>query len=290
MVAIFDYQAAASVNEALDLLAQSGDDAKVLAGGQSLIALINLGLARPSVLVDVSRVPELSHVHSEDGWVAIGATTRHASAIASADIQRRCPLLAEALPMIGDPQVRNRGTIGGSIAHADPAAELPTVAACLGAMMRVQSRSSSREVAATDFFAGYLTTTLGAGELLTEVRFPAAQPGTGYAFLELVRRKGDFAIVSAAAAVGLAANGTCAHVRLALGGVGATPIFAQEAGAALEGRAPTPDAIGEAARAACSRIDPESDVIASAEYRRDMAEVYARRALTEAVSRALQPR
>jgi CO/xanthine dehydrogenase FAD-binding subunit len=282
LVSIFEYKAANSVGEAVDLLKEYGDDAKVLAGGQSLIALINLGLAQPSVLVDIGRIAELNHIDSQDGWLSVGATTRHATALASEDLRRQCPLLGEALPLIGDPQVRNRGTLGGSIAHADPAAELPTVASCLGATMRVQSRSGTRDVAASEFFAGYLTTTMPPGELLTEIRFPVSEPNTGFAFLELVRRKGDFAIVAAAAAISLAPDGVCSKVQLALAGVGPTPVLATEATGVLEGHAPTADLIGEAARAACSRIDPESDVIASADYRRAMAEVYARRALTQA--------
>ena len=289
MVATFDYRAARSVNEAQELLAQHGEDAKILAGGQSLIALINLGLARPSVLVDVSTIAELARIESQGGSLVIGATTRHAPALASAEVRTRVPLLAEALPMIGDPQVRNRGTVGGSIAHADPAAELPTVAACLGATMRVTGPRGARDVSAADFFGGYLTTTLAPGEILTEVRFPVAQPNTGYAFLELVRRKGDFAIVGAAAAVSIGTDGICSQVRLALAGVAATPIYATEAAGILEGKTLSPSLIGEAAKAACSRIDPESDVIASAQYRRDMAEVYARRALTQAAGLASHP-
>lgn len=290
MVATFDYRAAGSVQEAVDLLAEHGDDAKVLAGGQSLIALINLGLAQPSMLVDINRLGDLDRVELRDGFLVVGALTRHATAERSETIRRACPLLAEAIPLIGDCQVRNRGTVGGSMAHADPVAELPTVAMCLGAVMRVEGMSGAREVAAADFFLTYLTTAVGPGELLTEVRFPVSPPGTGASFQELVRRKGDFAIVAAACTVALGSDGVCTDVRLALAGVGPRPVRATAASDVLLGQAPSPELLQEAARVACLGLDPESDVMASAEYRRAMAEVYARRALAQAVERARSAR
>ena len=286
MVATFDYQAPQNLEEALELLAQHGDDAKVLAGGQSLIALINLGLAQPSLLVDINRLSGLDRVDLSDGTLSVGALTRHAAAERSDTIRHACPLLAEALPLIGDPQVRNRGTMGGSIAHADPVAEIPTVAVCLDAVMRVQSRGGARDIRASDFFVSYLTTAIDSRELLTEVRFPAAAARTGVSFQELVRRKGDFAIVAAAAAVGLAPDGTCASVRLALAGVAPTPVGRPAASEVLAGKHPAPDLLREAARASCVGLEPESDIIASAQYRQAMAEVYARRALETAVQRA----
>jgi CO/xanthine dehydrogenase FAD-binding subunit len=289
MVATFDYQVPGTLEEALDLLAQHGDDAKVLAGGQSLIALINLGLAQPALLVDINRLPELDRVDLRDGALSVGALTRHASAERSETIRRGCPLLAEALPLIGDPQVRNRGTIGGSMAHADPVAELPTVAVCLEAVMRVQSRGRTREIPAADFFLNYLTTALGPGDLLTEVRFPVVPAGTGVSFQELVRRKGDFAIVAAAAAVGLAPDGSCTSAHLALAGVAPTPLRRAAASDVLLGTRPTPDLLRQAARACCEGLEPESDIMASAQYRQAMAEVYARRALETAVQRANRP-
>lgn len=286
MVATFDYRAASTVREVVDLLAEYGDDAKVLAGGQSLIALINLGLAQPSMLVDINKLHELDHIELRDGSLAIGALTRHATAERSDVIRQACPLLAEAIPLIGDRQVRNRGTIGGSIAHADPSAEIPTVAVCLDAAMRIEGHAGAREVGAAEFFVSYLTTAIRPGELLTQVRFPVCPPGMGASFQELVRRKGDFAIVAAACTVTLGNDRTCTDVRLALAGVAPTPVGASEAGAPLRGRVPTPELIREAARAACQGLQPDSDVMASGSYRLAMAEVYARRALTEAVRRA----
>lgn len=286
MAVIFEYRPAREVAEAIRLLQEYGDDAKVLAGGQSLMPLINLGLAQPKVLVDINPISQLDFVAERNGSLTIGAVTRHRTLERSATVRQHCPLLAEALPLIGDRQVRNRGTIGGSLAHADPVAEIPTAAACLGATLVIQGPNGRREVGASDFFVTYLTTAVGPGELLTEVRFPAPPAGTGCSFQELVRRKGDFAIVAAAATIQLDAAGACRDVRLALAGVAPTPLSASAAASALVGQKPTPELIKQVAEAACEGIDPESDVLASAEYRRAMAPVFARRALTEALQRA----
>src|SRR5437879_3058397 len=190
MVATFEYRAPTSVQEAVELLANNGDDAKVLAGGQSLVPLINLGLAQPGLLVDINGIPGLDGIQQVNGSMTVGALVRHAIAEQSDAIARACPLLAEALPLIGDRQVRNRGTIGGSIAHADPVAELPTVAVCLDAKMRLDGPNGSRDVAASDFFLTYLTTALEPSELLTAVWIPVTPAGAGVSFQELVRRKG----------------------------------------------------------------------------------------------------
>lgn len=282
----FRYEAPRSLDEARALLAQHGDEAKILAGGQSLVPLINLGLARPSVLIDINGLHALDYIERQNGSIAVGALTRHATAEASDLLRTACPLLAEALPMIGDPQVRNRGTIGGSLAHADPVAEIPTVAVCLGATMHVEGPRGSRDVDASDFFLTYLTSALESDELLTEVRFPSAPLGAGVAFRELVRRKGDFAIVAAAASVEIGADGVCKVARLALAGVSDMPISCDAPSSILVGRVPTPELLREAATAACTGIGPESDVLASAEYRGAMAPVYARRALESAIARA----
>lgn len=286
VVSTFEYRRAESVSEAVELLRQAGDDAKILAGGQSLLALVNLGLAQPSVLIDINPVREMDYIEQRDGALAIGAVARHVTVERSDVVRRACPLLAETMPLIGDRQVRNRGTVGGSIAHADPVAELPTVAVCLDAVMKVQGPSGQREVPASDFFVTYLTTGLQPDEVLTEVRFPAIASGTGSAFQELVRRKGDFAIVAAAATVQVGADGQCREAHLALAGVAPTPIRARAAEEMLVGQAPTPELLREAARAASANIEPQSDVMASAEYRRAMAEVYARRTLAQALERA----
>ncbi|MPZ13522.1 MAG: xanthine dehydrogenase family protein subunit M [Chloroflexi bacterium] len=286
MVATFDFLAANSVPEALDLLARHGSDAKVLAGGQSLIPLINLGLAQPSVLVDLNHVRDLAYIERRDGSLAIGALTRHSTAAQSPLVREICPLLAEAVPLIGDRQVRSRGTVGGSIAHADPVAEILSVAVCLGATMRVEGPGGSREVPSSDFFLSYLTTALGPDEILAEVRFPELPAGTGTSFQELVRRQGDFAIVAAAATITLGDDGAIRDARLALSGVAPTPIRADAAEGWLAGKQPEAAAIQEAARLASDGLEPDSDVMASSDYRRAMAEVFARRALTEAARRA----
>lgn len=286
MAVTFEYRAIHEVAEAVRLLKEHGMDAKVIAGGQSLMPLINLGLAQPTLLVDVNPIRELDFIEQRDGMLAIGALTRQRSAERSDAVRQACPLLAEALPLIGDRQIRNRGTIGGSIAHADPVAEIPTVATALGAVMHVQGPNGARAIPASDFFLTYLTTAIEADEILTEVRFPVLPSGTGVAFQELVRRQGDFAIVAAAAAIQLAPDGACADVRLGLAGVAPTPVRADAAAAILKGKVPTPEIIAAAAKAACEGIDPESDVIASADYRRDMAPIIARRAMTQALERA----
>jgi carbon-monoxide dehydrogenase medium subunit len=285
MVAIFDYRAPTSLSEAIDMLA-SDENAKIIAGGQSLMPLINLGLAHPSLLVDIGRVPDLDGVDVRNGALAVGALVRHAAAEHSEVIAARCPLLAEALPLIGDRQVRSRGTICGSVAHADPMAELPTVAVCVDATMRAQGPNGTRELPASEFFVTYLTTALGPDEILTEIRFPTAGPRSGAAFRELVRRKGDFAIVAAAATVQLASDDTCIEARLALSGVAPTPTRARAAESVLRGQRITHELLREAAAAAAVGLEPDSDVMASADYRRAMAEVYARRALTAAAERA----
>ena len=198
-----DYEAPETVAEALDLLAEHRDEASVLAGGQSLIPLLALRLARPAVLIDINGVAELSGVSAADGWVTIGAMTREYVAEESATVAERVPLLAAALPLIGHEAIRSRGTVGGSLAHADPAAELPAVARALDAEFVVRGPSGERVIPAAEWFEGYLTTSRGPDELLTEVRFPAAGPGTGTCFLEVARRHGDFAIVGLAASLTL---------------------------------------------------------------------------------------
>ena len=199
-----EYEAPATVAEAVDLLAEHQDEASVLAGGQSLIPLMALRLARPAVLIDINGLGELSGVSVTDGWVAIGAMTREYVAEESAAVADTVPLLAAALPLIGHEAIRSRGTIGGSLAHADPAAELPAVARALDAEFVVRSRSGDRVIPAAEWFEGYLATSRRPDEILVEVRFPTAGPGTGVAFQEVARRHGDFAIVGLAASLTLA--------------------------------------------------------------------------------------
>jgi CO/xanthine dehydrogenase FAD-binding subunit len=281
----FVYYAPADIDEALALLARLSDG-KVLAGGQSLIPLINLGLARPGALVDVNGLPGLDGVTEDDGCLKIGAMVRHHTLETSPTIQRRCPLLAEAAALIGNIRVRHRGTLGGSLAHADPAAELPLVAVALGATIEIHRTEGTREVAAEQFFRGYLLSDLETGELLTGIRVPAFGPATGYGLAELVRRAGDFAIVAACALVDVDDAGRCRHASLVLGGVGPQPLRMRRAEALLSDRALTDRLIEEAAEAVSAEVSPESDLHASAAYRRAMARVMARRALMTARTRA----
>jgi CO/xanthine dehydrogenase FAD-binding subunit len=282
-----DYEAPGTVAEALDLLAEHEDEASVLAGGQSLIPLLALRLAQPAVLIDINGVEGLSGVSLTDGWVTIGATTREYMAEESATIAELVPLLAAALPLIGHEAIRSRGTVGGSLAHADPAAELPAVARALNAEFVVRGPSGERVVPAADWFEGYLTTSRQADELLTEVRFLAARPGTGTSFQEVARRHGDFAMVGLATSVTLNA-GTITDARLAFAGVSDVPARATAAEELLEGERPTAELFDEAARVAAADIDPPSDLHGSAEYRKKVAAALVRRGLREAVGNAMR--
>src|ERR1700758_1269648 len=242
-----DYEAPETVSEAVELLAEHQDDASVLAGGQSLIPLLALRLAHPAVLIDINGIDGLSGVSATDGWVAIGAMTREYVAEESATIGGAVPLLAAALPLIGHEAIRSRGTIGGSRAHADPAAELPAVARALDAEFVVRSQSGERVIPAAEWFEGYLATSRRPDEILVEVRFPAAGPGTGTAFLEVARRHGDFAMVGLAASLTLA-DGVVTDARLAFSGIADVPVRAAEAEAFLLGQEPSARLFEEAAR------------------------------------------
>jgi carbon-monoxide dehydrogenase medium subunit len=282
-----DYEAPGTLSEALDLLAEHQDEASVLAGGQSLIPLLALRLAQPTVLIDINGVEGLSGVSRTNGWVTIGATTREYVAEESQTIAESVPLLAAALPLIGHEAIRSRGTVGGSLAHADPAAELPAVARALNAEFVVRGPDGERVVPAADWFEGYLTTSRGPDELLTEVRFLAARPGTGTSFQEVARRHGDFAMVGLATSVTLNA-GTITDARLAFAGVSDVPARATAAEELLEGERPTAELFDEAARVAAAGIDPPSDLHGSAEYRKKVAAALVRRGLREAVGNAMR--
>jgi len=277
----FEYFAPSSLDQALALRAQYGSESAVLAGGQSLIPLLNLRLTFPSVVIDLGRVAELAGIRSADGGLSIGAMTRQREAEHSDLVQRRSPLLVKALRQIGHPTIRNRGTIGGSLAHADPAAELPAVAAALGAELVARSTRGERTIPVGNFFDGFLTTSLQPDELLVEVRLPAVKGGSS--FKEVARRHGDFALVGVAAVVALN-QGTIEDARLAFLGAGPTPVRATEAEATLRGARPHEAAFAEAAEKAAVRLEPSSDIHATADYRRRVAAVLARRALLEATS------
>jgi CO/xanthine dehydrogenase FAD-binding subunit len=280
-----DYEAPTTVSEALELLAEHEDEASVLAGGQSLIPLLALRLAHPAVLIDVNGVGELSGVSATNGWVAIGATTREYVAEASETIADAVPLLAAALPLIGHEAIRSRGTIGGSLAHADPAAELPAVARALDADIVVRGPSGERVVPAAEWFEGYLTTSRGPDELLTEVRFPVARRGTGVSFQEVARRHGDFAIVGLAASLTLS-DGAITDARLAFAGLSDVPVRAAEAEDLLAGERPSAELFDEAARRATSDIDPPADLHGSSDYRKKVAAALVRRGLQAAADNA----
>jgi aerobic carbon-monoxide dehydrogenase medium subunit len=283
----FRYVAPRSVDEAAEQLDQHRDEAKVLAGGQSLVPLMNLRLAAPGVLVDVNRIPELAYIREWDGGVAIGAVTRQSELENDPLVAERAPLLKEAALLIGHPAIRHRGTVGGSAAHADPAAELPAVLLALDAEVTATGASGQRSIPAGELFADYLTTTLRPDELLTEVRVPGLPPQSGSAFVELHRRHGDYAIVGAAAVLTLGEDGTIRDARLAMCGVGPTPIRASGVEQALVGRRPDAATLREAsALASEAASDPPSDIHGSAAYRRKMAAVFARRSLKLAAQRA----
>jgi len=282
-----EYEAPATMAEAVDLLAEYQDEASVLAGGQSLIPLMALRLARPAVLIDINGLSELSLVAVEDGRVTIGAMTREYVAEDSATVGDTVPLLAAALPLIGHEAIRSRGTIGGSLAHADPAAELPAVARALDAEFVVRGRAGERVVPAADWFEGYLATSRRPDEILAEVRFPAAGPGTGVAFLEVARRHGDFAIVGLAVSLTLA-DGVISDARLAFAGVSDVPVRAAEAEDLLVGERPSAELFAEAARVATAPLDPPADLNGSPEYRKQIAATLVRRGLQAAADNAYE--
>jgi carbon-monoxide dehydrogenase medium subunit len=280
-----EYEAPTTVAEAIDLLAEHGDEASVLAGGQSLIPLLALRLARPEVLIDINGIDELSGVSAADGHVAIGATTREYVAEESGTVADTLPLLAAALPLIGHEAIRSRGTIGGSLAHADPAAELPAVARALDAEFVVRGPSGMRVIPAAQWFDGYLTTSRRPDELLTEVRFPAAGPGTGVSFEEVARRHGDFAIVGLAASL-VFSGGVISEARLAFAGVSDVPVRAAAAEDLLAGERPSAELFDEAARRATEDLDPPADLHGSSDYRKTVAAAVVRRGLRAAADNA----
>ena len=280
-----DYEAPTTVAGAIDLLAEQLDEASVLAGGQSLIPLLALRLARPALLIDINGLDELSGVSATDGWVTIGAITREYEAEESEVVADAVPLLAAALPLIGHEAIRSRGTIGGSLAHADPAAELPAVARALDAEFVVRGPSGMRVIPAAQWFEGYLTTARRSDELLTEVRFPAAKRGTGVSFTEIARRHGDFAIVGLAVSLVLSGE-VISDARLALAGVSDVPVRATAAEDLLVGERPSPELFDEAARRATDDIDPPADLHGSSGYRKTVAAAIVRRGLRAAADNA----
>ena len=282
-----DYYRANSVAEAIQLL-QEHDGARLLAGGHSLIPLMKLRLAMPTALVDIGGIAELKGIEVGNGTVRIGALTTHAEVASSQALKDACPVLAEAASMIGDPQVRNRGTVGGNVAHADPASDLPTVLTALGASFRVTGPAGDRAVPAADFFQGMLTTALEEKDVLTSVSVPTAQSGQGMSYSKFFHPASRYAVVGAAAVLTIS-GGACLAASVAVGGLVPRPVRAAAVESALMGKNLSEDVVRDAASAVSDDLgdDIMGDIYASAEYRRSMASVYVGRALSAAVSRGV---
>jgi CO/xanthine dehydrogenase FAD-binding subunit len=281
----FKYVRASSLDQALSLKAEYGEEARFLAGGQSLIPSMNFRLARPAVLIDINSLAELAAIDLE-GEIRLGALTRYAALERNSRFLKACPLFAETLPHIAHPQIRNRGTIGGNLSHADPASELPAVALAMQARMRLKSKRGERELLARDFFVGILTTDILDDEMLAEVVFAPLPRATGTCFMEVARRRGDFALAGVAAIVSLDEEGGCTDIRIALCGVGGTPVDASATAASLVGQRCTDQAIEAVAAEVREAIDPPGNVHASADYQRHVAGVLTRRAIAAACLRA----
>jgi aerobic carbon-monoxide dehydrogenase medium subunit len=280
----FEYFCPRTVDEAVDLLARYGDDGKVLAGGQSLVPLMNMRLERPAVIIDINRIDGLGDLRERNGILRFGALTRQRAAERSPVVAERCPLLRDALRLVGHAQIRNRGTLGGSIAHADPAAELTAILSALDGEVTARSARGTRTIAAADLFVTYLTTALDPRELIVEIRIPALSPGAGWSWMEIARRHGDFALAGVGVVLAIR-RGTIAEARIALTGVGPTPVRAGAAERVLAGHAPSEALWTEAAEAVRAAVSPDGDIHASAEYRKHVAGVLTQRALREALSR-----
>jgi aerobic carbon-monoxide dehydrogenase medium subunit len=282
----FRYHRPATVEEAVGLLADFGSDAKVLAGGQSLVPLLALRLSHPEHLVDIGRVAGLDSIDDGPGGFTVGAGVRHADVELSPVTGRAAPLVAAAMPHIGHRAIRNRGTVCGSLAHADPAAELPAVTLAVDAELVARSSARERTIPAADFYLGYLSSALDETELLTAVRFPPWPPRTGWSVQEISRRHGDYALVGLAAVLGLGEAGRVERAALSFFGAGATPVRVPEAERVLVGERPDPAAFAEAADVVTKTIEPPGDNHATAAYRAHVAGVLTRRCLAEAVERA----
>lgn len=280
----FAYHAPDSLSDAVDLLGRL-ENARLLAGGQSLMPMLNMRFVLPDNIVDLNGVPGLDYIRIEGDSLELGAMTRQREIEISVVVERHCPLLKEAILEVGHRQTRNRGTIGGSLCHLDPAAELVSVAAALDATLIVTGRDGVRELLFEEFALGFMTSSLEPDEILTGIRLPLWPAGHGYSFKEFARRHGDFAVVSVAALMSLDADGQVGRVSLTLGGIGPVPVRLEAAEQFLQTRALTPETLDEAARL-CRDVEALEDVHASAAYRRQLASVLARRALATAAGRA----
>jgi aerobic carbon-monoxide dehydrogenase medium subunit len=288
--AAFDYHAPLSLAEAVDLLGRLGEDAKVLSGGQSLIPLMKLRLARPGHLVDINGIPDLGYVRESDGALTIGALARESDLDGSDVVRARYPLLHDTSRVIADPIVRNLATVAGNLAHGDPANDHPATMLALGAELRIVGRRGERRVPASSFFTGPFTTALAPDEILTEIRIPAPAPRSGGAYVKLERKVGDFATAAVAVQLTLDDGARCARVGIALTNVGSTPIKAGRAEQLLSGKTVDEAAIRQAAILAAEQSEPSEDLRGSVEYKRDLVRVLTARALRKALERASRGR
>ncbi len=282
----FDYYCPKTVDEALILLEESGFDGKIIAGGQSLVPIMNMRLSTPDCLIDINRLQDLDFIDYEEGLVKIGTLTRQNRVETSDLIRQHIGLLSEAVPFIGHVQTRNRGTIGGSLVHADPTAEIPLALMTMGGSVQIASTDEVRTVNAEDFFVTYLTTDVMPTELLTEIHIPIWEGRVGYSFQEISRRHGDFALVASACQLSVDDQNRISDARLVLGGVEAVPLLVTEANELLQGERLTDSLLDKVASVVSEVIDPESDLHASADYRRHIAQSLSKRTLQEAYVKA----
>ncbi|MBT2605215.1 xanthine dehydrogenase family protein subunit M [Bacillus sp. ISL-53] len=281
----FEFLRPATIEDAVQYLADYGEDAKIISGGQSLIPVLNMRLSTPKYLIDVSRIKELNYIKKDSSVIKIGALTRHYEVEESELVRKYCPLLTEGMKNVGHPQIRSRGTIGGSIAHADPSAELPCILSALRGEIVIIGPDGERTVPTDEFFLTYLLTSLEPTELVKEIRFPIINENHGTAFIEMTRRHGDFALVEVASVVGIDEQGNFSSVQLAVGGAGPTPIVLEDIEDFLIGKEPTEHVIEEAVSSIKDYLDPEGDLHSSAEYRIHLASVLTKRALQTAIKR-----
>jgi len=281
----FGYSAPGSLDEALGLLQEHGDEAKILAGGHSLIPAMKLRLTEPGHLIDLAQIPNLRGVRVEEQSLIVGALTTHTEVASSESVRRHLPGLADTASVIGDLQVRNRGTMGGSLAHADPAADLPVMLTALNASVTLMASSGKRNVPVQDFFVDFFTTALADDEILTEISIPLPEPRTGSGYAKLPHPASGYVVVSAAAALSIDGSGICQSARVVIGGVGSVPHRAIATDTALQGQSLTEDVIDAAADKAKDNIDPHGDAYADEDYKRQMTSVYARRAIAAAAAR-----
>ena len=283
----FEYYVPDSIEQALDLLREHGDTARLLAGGQSLVPAMNFRVVQPGVLIDLNQVGELQYIRDGSATLHIGAMTRERALEFDPVISKKTPLLAEAMPHVAHPQIRNRGTLGGSLANADPAAELPVIMLALGARLKVRNADGERWVEARNFFIGMFATDLAADEMLVEIELPAISSGTGWSFMEVAPRAGDYALMGVAALVTLDEDRRCTHARLVYLNAGDGPVEAMEAGSALEGKMPDSESIDAAIELASQKeINPFGNIHASPDFQRHLAQVLTRKTLKQAIERA----